>query len=189
LKLISKVLEPIALTILLIGGGGMIVSTFLGTADVIGTQFLGQPVHGALEITESTMVVIVFGALTYAQIRRNHIRVELFYTHVGPRTQGGMDAFSDLMAILFFGLLLWQASFEAMFSLQIDESTFGLIRIPLWPARFVLAAGTGLLIIQLIIDFCYDMNRAIAGGEGTTSEDLLKREIADVDKFIDKGRG
>ena len=189
MKLISKVLEPIALTILLIGGGGMIVSTFLGTADVIGTQFFGQPVHGALEITESTMVVIVFGALTYAQIRRNHIRVELFYTHVGPRAQGAMDAFSDLMAILFFGLLLWQASFEAMFSLQIDESTFGLIRIPLWPARFVLAAGTGLLIIQLIIDFCYDINRAIAGGERTTSEDVLKREIADVDKFIDKGRG
>ena len=76
-----------------------------------------------------------------------------------------------------------------MFSLQIDESTFGLIRIPLWPARFVLAAGTGLLIIQLIIDFCYDMNRVIAGGERTTSEDVLKREIADVDKFIDKGRG
>ena len=82
MKIISKILEPIALTILLVGGGGMIVSTFLGTADVVGTQFFGQPVHGALEITESTMVVIVFGALTYAQIRRNHIRVELFYTRL-----------------------------------------------------------------------------------------------------------
>ena len=163
----------------------MIVSTFLGTADVVGTQLFGQPVHGALEITESTMVVIVFGALTYAQIRRNHIRVELFYTRVGPRTQGAMDAFTDLMAILFFGLLFWQASFEALFSLQIDESTFGLIRIPLWPARFVLAAGTGLLIIQLIIDFCYDIKRAIAGGERTTTEDVLNREIADAAKFID----
>ena len=188
MKIISKILEPVALTILLVGGAGMMVSTFLGTADVVGTQFFGQPVHGALEITESTMVVIVFGALTYAQIRRNHIRVELFYTRVGPRTQGAMDAFTDLMAILFFGLLFWQASFEALFSLQIDESTFGLIRIPLWPARFVLAAGAGLLIIQLIIDFCYDINRAIAGGERTTTEDVLNREIADAAKFIDKGR-
>jgi hypothetical protein len=63
-----------------------------------------------------------------------------------------------------------------------------LIRIPLWPARFVLAAGAGLLIIQLIIDFCYDINRAIAGGERTTTEDVLNREIADAGKFIDKGR-
>ena len=189
MKIFSKILEPLALTILLVGGAGMVASTVLGAADVVGTQFFGQPVHGALEITESTMVVIVFGALTYAQIRRNHIRVELFYTRMGPRTQGAMDAFSDLMAIVFFGLLLWQASFEAMFSLQIDESTFGLIRIPLWPARFVLVAGTGLLIIQLFIDFFYDLNRALVGGEGITADDVLKRDMSDVDSYIDKHRG
>lgn len=80
----------------------MVLSTVLGAADVVGTQFFGRPVHGALEITESTMVVIVFGALTYAQIRRNHIRVELFYTRMGPRMQGAMDAFADVMAIVFF---------------------------------------------------------------------------------------
>jgi len=141
LKIISKILEPIALTILLVGGAGMMVSTFLGTADVVGTQFFGQPVHGALEITESTMVVIVFGALTYAQIRRNHIRVELFYTRVGPRTQGAMDDFTDLMAILFFGLLFWQVSFEALFSLQIDESTFGLIEYHFGPHDLFLQPG------------------------------------------------
>jgi TRAP-type C4-dicarboxylate transport system permease small subunit len=187
-KTISKILEPIALVILLIGGAGMVVSTFLGTADVVGTQFFGQPVHGALEMTESTMVVIVFGALTYAQIRRNHIRVELFYTRMGPRTQGAMDAFADIMAITFFGLLLWQASFEAMFSFQIDESTFGLIRVPLWPARFMLAAGTGLLIVQLFIDFFIDIERAFKGGTAVTAEDVIKREIADVDNYIDKDR-
>ena len=60
--------------ILLVGGAGMVVSTVLGAAAVVGTQFFGQPVHGPLEIPESTMGVIVFGALTYAQIRRNHIR-------------------------------------------------------------------------------------------------------------------
>jgi TRAP-type C4-dicarboxylate transport system permease small subunit len=107
---------------------------------------------------------------------------------MGPRTQGAMDAFADIMAIIFFGLLLWQASFEAMFSFQIDESTFGLIRVPLWPARFVLAAGTGLLIVQLFIDFFIDMERAFKGGAAITAEDVIKREIADVDNYIDKDR-
>ena len=45
---IRKIIEPTALFVLLIGGFGMLASTFLGTADVIGTQFFGQPVHGAL---------------------------------------------------------------------------------------------------------------------------------------------
>lgn len=166
----------------------MLASTFLGTADVIGTQFFGQPVHGALELTESTMVVIVFGALTYAQIRRNHIRVELFYTRLGPRAQGVMDAFSDLMALAFFGLLLWQATFEAIFSWTIDESTFGLIRVPLWPARFMLVGGTGLLILQLLTDLVADILRVVAGEEHLSVDDIIAREIVEAEKYIDEKR-
>ena len=166
----------------------MLASTFLGTADVIGTQFFGQPVHGALELTESTMVVIVFGALTYAQIRRNHIRVELFYTRAGPRAQGLMDVFSDLMALLFFGLLLWQASFEAIFSFGIDESTFGLIRIPLWPARFILVGGTALLIVQLLFDLVTDLKKVLSGGVQVTAEDALIKEISEAEKYLDDER-
>ena len=37
----SRVLERFALTVLLIGGAGMLIAMFLGTADVVGTQFLG----------------------------------------------------------------------------------------------------------------------------------------------------
>ena len=107
---LTRLLEPVALGILLFGGLGLIISTFLGTADVVGTQMFGVPVPGATEITESTMVLIVFGALTYTQIRRSHIRVELLYMRAGARGQAAMDVFASLMAILFFSLLLWQAT-------------------------------------------------------------------------------
>lgn len=180
-----RLLEAVALAVLLIGGFGMVVSTLLGAADVLGTQMFGQPVHGALEITESTMVVIVFGALTYSQIRRKHIRVELFYTRAGPRTQAAMDIFAGLMAITFFSLLLWQAINEAQFSLQIDESTFGLIRVPLWPARIVLAAGTALLVLQLLVDLAIDVERLATGGDSITAEEALQREIEAIDSLID----
>ncbi|HKK29528.1 MAG TPA: TRAP transporter small permease [Alphaproteobacteria bacterium] len=185
MKVFARLLERVALAVLLLGAIGLVISTVLGTADVIGTQFFGQPVHGALEITESTMVVIVFGALAYSQIRRNHIRVEIFYTRGGPRTQAAMDVFANLMALLFFSLLLWQAINEAMFSLQINESTFGLIRIPLWPARIMLAAGTALLLLQLLVDLVTDSRRLIEGGKAITTEDVLQREIGSVDSLID----
>ena len=182
---LQSVLEPIALGILLIGGLGMLMSTLLGTADVIGTQFFGKPVHGSLEITESTMVVIVFGALAYSQIRRNHIRVELVYTRVGPRAQASMDVFADLMALLFFSLLLWQAINEAAMSYQIDESTFGLIRMPLWPARIMLAAGTGLLIVQLLVDLIGDVRRCVSG-ETSAAGDLIERELQATESLLNQ---
>ena len=123
LKTFNHLLERLALVILLIGGIGLMASMFLGVGDVIGTQALAQPLPGARELTESTMVLIVFGALTYAQIQRSHIRVELLYTRMGPRVQAAMDVATDLAAIVFFGLLFWQAVNEVMISWEIGEST------------------------------------------------------------------
>mgnify|MGYP003700599635 FL=1 len=165
MQLISKILERLALAVLLVGGIGMLISMFLGTADVVGTQVLSQPVPGAREITESTMVLIVFGALTYGQIRRSHIRVELLYTRLPPRGRAALDILVDVCGLLFFGLLLWQAINEAQFSMQIEEATDGLIRFPLYPARIILATGTALLIVRLVLDVIVDLGHLIAGTE------------------------
>jgi len=186
---IPRLMEMVALGILLLGGLGLIISTFLGAADVVGTQFVGQPVAGALEITGSTMVLIVFGALAYSQIRRNQIRVELIYARANGRVQAAMDVFAGLMGILFFSLLLWQAINEALFSLQIDESTFGLIRIPLWPARIVPAAGTALMILQLLIDLAGDVRRSPSAAPPGSAEERLQKERAAAAALLDqKGR-
>ncbi|MEM8973896.1 MAG: TRAP transporter small permease [Pseudomonadota bacterium] len=165
MQLIAKIIERLALAILLVGGLGLLMSMFLGVGDVIGTQFLASPLPGAKELTESTMVLIVFGALTYAQIQRSHIRVELLYTRMGPRGRAAMDVIADLAALLFFSLLLWQAINEAIFSVQLNEATVGLIRFPLYPARIILAAGTALLIVRLLIDLIQDLQRVRTGEE------------------------
>ncbi len=163
MKLFATLLERLALLILLIGGLGLLMSMFLGVGDVIGTQMLKTPLPGARELTESTMVLIVFGALTYAQIQRSHIRVELLYTRLGPRAQAVMDVCADLAALAFFSLLLWQAINEAIVSVGLNEATVGLIRFPLYPARIVLAAGTTLLILRLLIDLIEDADRIRTG--------------------------
>lgn len=162
---LSGILRRLAIFVLLVGGIGTMAAMFLGTIEVVGTQMLHTPVPGALELTESTMVLIVFGALAYAQIRRSHIRVELIYTNMGPRVRAVMDVFADICALVFFSLLLWQAYHEAVYSLQIGEATVGLIRFPLFPARIILAVGTGLLILQLILDLITDIRRIVDGSE------------------------
>ena len=157
-------MERLALVVLLVGGLGMLISMFLGAGDVVGTQFFGFPLHGAKEITESTMVLIVFGALAYAQIRRAHIRVELIHSHMTPRVQAAMDVVADVAALVFFGFLVWQCTLEAMLSWQIGETADGLLRFPLYPARWILVTGTVLLMLRLFLDLILD-SRRIASGE------------------------
>jgi TRAP-type C4-dicarboxylate transport system permease small subunit len=131
----------------------MMAAMFLGTADVLGTQFVGWPVPGAKEMTESTMVLIVFGGLAYAQIKRSHIRVELIYAHMRSRMKRAMEVLADVAALIFFSFLFWVNFHEAIHSWAIREADIGLIQFPLYPARWALVVGTGILIFQLGLDF------------------------------------
>jgi TRAP-type mannitol/chloroaromatic compound transport system permease small subunit len=159
----SAWLGRLALWLLLLGTVGMIAAMLVGVADVVGTEFLGRPVLGTLEFTESTMVLVVFGALAYAQERRAHIRVELLYSHAGPRGKSFMEAITHIVAFIFFGLVAWQGFGELLYSWEIKESTMGSVRFPLYPARFLLLLGVSLLMLRLAIDIVQDIARLRRG--------------------------
>lgn len=160
---LSATLSQLALGLLLLGTVGMIASMFIGVADVIGTKFFDHPVLGTLEFTESTMVLIVFGALAYTQERRGHIRVELLYNHVGPRGQSCMEAVTHIVAFIFFAILAWQAVGELQYSWEMKEATMGSVRFPLYPARFLLLLGVLLLLVRLALDVVADLGRLRRG--------------------------
>jgi TRAP-type C4-dicarboxylate transport system permease small subunit len=160
---LSAVLSRVALGLLLLGTVGMIASMLIGVADVVGTKFFDWPVPGTLEFTESTMVLVVFGALAYAQERRAHIRVELLYGHVGPRGQSFMEAVTHIVAFIFFALVAWQGLSELGYSWEMKEATMGTVRFPLYPARFFLLLGVLLLLARLALDIVGDIGRMRRG--------------------------
>jgi TRAP-type C4-dicarboxylate transport system permease small subunit len=160
---LGAVLSRVALGLLLLGTVGMIASMLIGVADVVGTEFFGRPVLGTLEFTESTMVLIVFGALAYAQERRAHIRVELLYTCASARGKSFMEAVTHIVAFIFFALIGWQGFGELLYSWELKEATMGSVRFPLYPARSLLLLGVGLLLARLAIDIVQDIGRLHRG--------------------------
>jgi TRAP-type mannitol/chloroaromatic compound transport system permease small subunit len=163
MRRLSAALSRLAFGLLLLGAVGMIASMLLGVADVVGTKFLDYPVPGTLEFTESTMVLIVFGALAYTQERRGHIRVELLYGHAGQRGKSFMEVVTHVVAFVFFALLAWQGIGELRYSWEIREATMGTVRFPLYPARFLLVLGALLLLLRLAIDIVGDLGRLWRG--------------------------
>lgn len=147
-----KIVERLAFVLILMGSIGLFLSMLFGVADVVGSYF-NRPVPGSFEVTGSAVVLIVFGGLAYAQIKNQHLRVELIYLRAGPKMRSVLDMVAQLSAIVFFGLLTWQGFQEAMFSWELRESTYGLVRFPLYPARALVVIGAGLLLVQLLLDF------------------------------------
>ena len=130
----------------------ILVSMLASAADALGGRLMNRPVPGAVEGATNMMAVIVFGSLAYVQRQRGHIRVELLYGNAPPRVRAALDIFNDLIVIVFFSLLAWQAWDFAMSSYQIGEAASGIVRFPLYPAKFVIFFGSILLILQMCVD-------------------------------------
>jgi len=159
----AQIVRRLAVGLVLLGSLGMMLSMVICFADVVGTNFFDWPVPGTLELTESTMVLIVFGALAYTQEKRGHIRVELLHGYMSPRLKSLADLFTHFLALVFFVLLAWYSVGELSYSWEIQEATMGTIRFPLYPARTLLTAGAVLLVLQLVLDVIGDFGRARRG--------------------------
>lgn len=159
MTVLDRVTGWTAAGLMVLVGVAVVVSMALGTADVVGTQLFNSPVPGATEAISSLLVIIVYGALPAVQRRRAHIRMALVYSNVGARTRALMDLAAHLVAIAFFGLLLWQAVAEAAWSWSIGQTEVGLIRFPIYPFKAALAVGVALLILQLVADVLEDARR------------------------------
>lgn len=175
----AEILRRLAIGLVLLGSIGMMVSMLICFADVVGTNFFDWPVPGTLEFTESTMVLIVFGALAFTQEKRGHIRVEILYAVFPPAVQSFLDLLTHLIALVFFVLLAWYSFGELSYSWEINESTMGTIRFPLYPARLLLSAGAVLLILQLALDVIADFRRAWRG-EGPPQHGPAPQDTAKV---------
>ena len=163
MKWLSGSVRRLAVGLVLLGSAGMMASMIVCVADVVGTNFFDSPVLGTLEFTESTMVLIVFGALAFTQEKRGHIRVEILHGYMSPRVQSFMDLVTHALALVFFALLAWYSFGELSYSWEIRESTMGSVRFPLYPARLLLSVGAVLLIAQLALDVIMDAGRMWRG--------------------------
>jgi TRAP-type mannitol/chloroaromatic compound transport system permease small subunit len=160
---LREIVRRLAVGLVLLGSVGMMLSMLICVGDVVGTNFLDWPVPGTLEITESTMVLIVFGALAFTQEKRGHIRVEILHGYMSARVQSLMDVVTHFLALVFFVLLAWYSFGELSYSWEIREATMGTIRFPLYPARSLLTAGAVLLVVQLALDVIGDFGRMLRG--------------------------
>src|SRR5437762_12316211 len=113
---LSATVRRVAVFMVLLGSLGMLASMLICVADVLGTNFFDWPVPGTLEFTESTMVLIVFGALAFTQEKRGHIRVEILHGFMGPRAKSFLDLVTHFLALVFFVLLAWQSFGELSYS-------------------------------------------------------------------------
>lgn len=151
-------LEILAVALSAIGSIWIIALMVLIVLDVIGRNFLNQPIVGVAEIAGRSVISIVFLQLAAAVLQERLTRADLFLQVIGRysrRLPRLLDAFFALAAILAFALILiaaWPAAVQTyakneFFGVQ------GVFTIPLWPFRFIMVGGIALAILSAIAVF------------------------------------
>jgi TRAP-type mannitol/chloroaromatic compound transport system permease small subunit len=131
----------------------IVVLTLLISWEVFSRYFLNHPHPWALDAQIMLYGILFMMAGAYTLAHQGHVRGDVLYGALRPRTQASID----LVLYVFFYLpgvlaLTWAGWTYANESLAIRENTFSPDPLPLYPFKFVISVSGFLLLLQGIVE-------------------------------------
>lgn len=117
--------------------------------DVTLRLFFSSGVRGAVELSETLLVILVFLALAGTHVRGGHVGLTILTDRLPPAIERQVRNVI-LVPVSFFLVWLGVASgIEAFNSFDRGELRFGLLGLPAWPARAAVPLGVAVLVLAL----------------------------------------
>lgn len=111
------------------------------TADVALRYGFGRPIHGAYDIVECMLVLLVFHGLSAVFLDRGHIVIDLVDHLVGSRLRRGLLGLGDVAGVLALLLMAWAMVEPAVQAWDYGDRKLEL-GLPVWVVWVF--AGTGM---------------------------------------------
>jgi TRAP-type mannitol/chloroaromatic compound transport system permease small subunit len=155
--------------ILTLGGISAVLILFImmvTVVDVVLRYIFKAPLKGSYEFCEIFFLSSVFLGLAYTQSFRGHVNVDILISRLSARTNLILEICMFLIALSIGGLLIWQGTEAFLRSLSTGEYRWGLIQIPLWPARLMIPVGVCALCLKMIGELLTDFGELLNRKKG-----------------------
>lgn len=103
----------------------------------------------------------------YALAHRRHVRIDVLYDRLSPRTRARLDLFTFAFFFIYVGALLWVGTTLAWGSFLEGEGTGTPWNPRIWPVKFAIPIGAALMLLQGIANLLRDLG--IAGTQSRAS--------------------
>jgi TRAP-type C4-dicarboxylate transport system permease small subunit len=138
--------------------------SFLVVADVVGRVVFNSPVKGTPEIVSMSIVIICFLLAGYSVQSGSMLKSDLLTGLMGWRGPFISALLSGILGAAFFGIIVWGGYAPALHAWTSGEfEGEGALRIPVWPARFVVMFGS-LLVAIIYVGQAVAAAAALAAG-------------------------
>lgn len=125
-------------------------------ADVAGLAIFHRPLYGVVELTEQTIVPVVFLQLAHALRCDRLTRADFLFTplkRVNPFAAGVLDVLFLLVGAVIFAILtrsLW-GEFTSAWASGDYFGTMGVFTAPTWPFKLLTAIGAAALTLEFAL--------------------------------------
>ena len=125
---------------------------FLVLGDIVGRGAFDRPIYGTVEMISASVVIIVFLQAGYAIRSRSMLKADFLVIHLPRGIQRILLAFSYLLGAAFFTMIItggWEESIRSFVDGEFEGE--GALRVPSWPARWVVLVGSALATINYCV--------------------------------------
>lgn len=146
---------------MVIGGAALLLLVLLASGNVA-LRLFHVPYAGTYEIVSFLGALVTAGALAHTQRRRDHIMVDIVTDRFPKQLKRVLDAVSDLLASVLFGIASWQV-WRWGDRIRVSGELSETLQIKFYPFIYVTAAGFGLLTLVLVVQM---LRALLRKGEG-----------------------
>ena len=136
-----------------IGFGALFLMVVLTCVDVIGAKIFLTPVPGSIDITMLAQLIAVSFAGAMVLILGRHVSVEFFMVLFPKRFQVIVDAFINVICLVFFIIIVWRL-FVHGYDLQTGGEETMTAGIPMAPFTYAAALAMIPFCLVFLQRFC-----------------------------------
>lgn len=142
--------------------------------SAIGRTVFNLSLIWTVESAQFTMAAYYLIGGAYSLIMQGHVRMDLVYSRCSRRTQGGIDAVTDILFLFYLGILVVGGISSVEYALEYNQTSRSSWGPPLAPIKIAMVAGILLMLLEAVSRFFKDV--AIALGRDIEEHEEASNE-------------
>lgn len=126
----------------------------------------GIPINWVMEMSQFMLSAYYLLGGAYSLQLDAHVRMDLFYGAMSPKTRAATDAFTIVFVIFYLAVLFGGGLSSTSYAIEYGQRNYTAWAPIMWPIKAVMTAGVFLMLLQAISTFFKDL--AIARGKPIT---------------------
>lgn len=140
-------------------------------ATAVGGERIGLAIPGLSDISGFLLVGASFLGLAYTFVHGGHIRVTLLVGRLPPALRVWVEVFCLSIALALALYLAWYLYWLLDDSIAFNETSYGLVSIPLWIPQSAMLSGVVLFCLVLIESLVQTLIAAVRAPHAFTIDD------------------